>query len=126
MNMKLIEKVTASQIKTDVPDFQSGDTVKVHVKIVEGTKSRIQVFQGVVIARKGSGISQTFTVRKVSSQVGVERTFNVHSPLVDKIEVLKRGAVRRTKLYYLRERTGKAARIKEKIKRTAIQEEVSE
>ena len=110
----------------EMPAFKSGDTVKVHVKIVEGTKSRIQVFQGVVIARKGAGISQTFTVRKMSSQVGVERTFNVHSPLVDKIEVLKQGAVRRTKLYYLRTRTGKAARIKEKVKRVAVQEEVSE
>ncbi len=129
MNMELIKTVTANQIKTDVPDFRSGDTVKVHVKIVEGSKQRIQVFQGVVIARKGAGISESFTVRKMSSQIGVERTFSVHSPLVAKIEVIKKGAVRRTKLYYLRERTGKSARIKERNKgrvQAAIKEESSE
>jgi len=113
MNMELVKKVTENQIKTDVPEFKSGDTVKVHVRIVEGNKERIQIFQGTVIARKGSGIAETFTVRKISSSIGVERTFSVHSPLVAKIEVVRRGAVRRTKLYYLRGRTGKATRIKD-------------
>jgi len=113
MNMELVKKVTENQIKTDVPEFKSGDTVKVHVRIVEGNKERIQIFQGTVIARKGAGIAETFTVRKISSSVGVERTFSVHSPLVAKIEVVRRGAVRRTKLYYLRGRTGKATRIKD-------------
>lgn len=113
MNMELVKKVTENQIKTDVPEFKSGDTVKVHVRIVEGNKERIQIFQGTVIARKGAGISETFTVRKISSSIGVERTFSIHSPLVAKIEVVRRGAVRRTKLYYLRGRTGKATRIKD-------------
>lgn len=113
MNMELVKKVTESQMKPNVPDFKSGDTVKVHVRIVEGNKERIQIFQGTVIARKGAGISETFTVRKISSSIGVERTFSIHSPLVAKIEVVRRGAVRRTKLYYLRGRTGKATRIKD-------------
>lgn len=113
MNMELVKKVTESQIKPNVPEFKAGDTVKVHVRIVEGSKERIQVFQGVVIARKGAGVSQTFTVRKNSSNIGVERTFSVNSPLVAKIEVLSKGSVRRTKLYYLRGRTGKATKIRE-------------
>ena len=98
----------------DLPDFRAGDTVKVHVRVVEGNRSRIQVFQGVVIRRQGGGIRETFTVRKVSFGVGVERTFPVHTPVVEKIEVVTRGDVRRAKLYYLRELRGKAAKIKEK------------
>lgn len=113
MNMNLVNEVTANQLKKDVPHFGAGDTVKVHVRIVEGTKERIQVFQGVVIARHNNGVSSTFTVRKLSSQIGVERTFNLHSPIIAKIEVVKYGAVRRAKLYYLRTRTGKATRIRE-------------
>ncbi|MBB6452945.1 large subunit ribosomal protein L19 [Salirhabdus euzebyi] len=109
----LIEKVTNNQLRTDHPDFRPGDTLKVHVKVVEGNRERIQVFEGVVIKRRGGGISETFTVRKISYGVGVERTFPVHSPRVDKIEVSRRGKVRRAKLYYLRELRGKAARIKE-------------
>ena len=99
---------------TDIPDFRPGDTVKVHVNIVEGTRSRIQVFQGVVIGRQGEGVRETFTVRKISFQVGVERKFPVHSPVIDRIEVVTRGDVRRAKLYYLRELRGKKAKIKEK------------
>ena len=98
----------------DVPDFAPGDTLKVHVKVSEGGRERVQVFQGVVIKRQGSGARETFTVRKVSFGVGVERTFPVHSPVIDKIEVVSRGDVRRAKLYYLRDRIGKAAKIKEK------------
>ncbi len=113
MNL-LIEEITASQIKKDVPDFRPGDSLKVYVRIVEGNRERIQLFEGVVIARKGKGISETFTVRKVSYGVGVERTFPVNSPKIDKIEVVKRGKVRRAKLYYLRGLSGKAARIKER------------
>ena len=109
----LINDLTASYLKKDVPAFRPGDTVRVHVKIVEGTRERIQVFEGLVIKRQGGGISETFTVRKVSYGVGVERTFPVHSPKLAKIQVVRRGKVRRAKLYYLRERTGKAARIKE-------------
>ena len=101
-------------MRDDIPDFRPGDTVKVHVRVVEGNRSRIQVFQGVVIRRQGGGIRETFTVRKVSFGVGVERTFPVHTPVVEKIEVLTRGDVRRAKLYYLRELRGKAAKIKEK------------
>lgn len=111
---KLIEAVDAASLRTDVPDFRPGDTVKVHVKVVEGNRSRVQVFTGVVIARAGAGVGETFTVRKVSFGVGVERTFPVHSPIIDKIEVDRRGDVRRAKLYYLRDRRGKAAKIKEK------------
>jgi len=111
---QLIADITKDQLRTDHPDFRPGDTVKVHVKVVEGTRERIQVFEGVVIKRQNGGISETFTVRKISYGVGVERTFPVHSPRVDKIEVVRRGVVRRAKLYYLRNLRGKAARIKER------------
>lgn len=111
---QLIEKITASQLRDDIPEFRAGDTVRVHAKIVEGTRERIQIFQGVVIKRHGAGISTTYTVRKISNGVGVERTFPVHSPRVAKIEVVRYGRVRRAKLYYLRERTGKSARIPER------------
>ncbi|GEN55760.1 50S ribosomal protein L19 [Halolactibacillus alkaliphilus] len=109
---QLIADITKDQLR-DRPQFKAGDTVKVHVKVVEGTRERIQVYEGVVIKRQNGGISETFTVRKISYGVGVERTFPVHSPRVDKIEVLRRGKVRRAKLYYLRNLRGKAARIKE-------------
>ena len=112
--MNLIDEINAASLREDVPAFRPGDTVKVHVKVVEGSRSRIQVFQGVVIARSGSGISETFTVRKVSFGTGVERTFPVHTPSIDKIEVVTHGDVRRAKLYYLRDLRGKAAKIKEK------------
>ncbi|GAB2507699.1 50S ribosomal protein L19 [Microbacterium petrolearium] len=112
--MNLIDAVDAASLRTDIPAFGPGDTVKVHVNIVEGSRSRVQVFQGVVIARQGGGVRETFTVRKISFQVGVERTFPVHSPVIDKIEVVTRGDVRRAKLYYLRELRGKKAKIKEK------------
>lgn len=111
---QLIADITKDQLRTDHPDFRPGDTVKVHVKVVEGTRERIQIFEGVVIKRQNGGISETFTVRKISYGVGVERTFPVHSPRVDKLEVVRRGAVRRAKLYYLRNLRGKAARIKER------------
>ena len=111
---KLVEQVASSQLRTDLPDFRPGDSVKVHVRVVEGNRSRIQVFAGPVIARVGSGIGETFTVRKVTFGTGVERTFPLHSPIIDRIEVERRGDVRRAKLYYLRERRGKAAKIKEK------------
>jgi len=111
---QLIEKITASQLRDDIPEFRAGDTVRVHAKIVEGTRERIQIFQGVVIKRHGAGISATYTVRKISNGVGVERTFPVHSTRVAKIEVVRYGRVRRAKLYYLRERTGKSARIPER------------
>ena len=109
-----IAELEQAQLRTDVPDFRPGDTLKVHVKVTEGNRSRIQVFQGVVIRRQGGGIRETFTVRKISYGVGVERTFPVHSPIVSKIEIVTRGDVRRAKLYYLRELRGKAAKIKEK------------
>ncbi len=112
--MQLLDGVDAASLRTDIPAFRPGDTLKVHVKVVEGNRSRIQVFQGVVIRRSGRGVSETFTVRKVSFGVGVERTFPVHSPIIDKIEVVTRGDVRRAKLYYLRNLRGKAAKIKEK------------
>ncbi|MGP4106962.1 50S ribosomal protein L19 [Virgibacillus sp. L01] len=111
---QLIADITKDQLRTDHPEFRPGDTVKVHVKVVEGTRERIQVFEGVVIKRQNGGISETFTVRKLSYGVGVERTFPVHSPRVAKIEVSRRGIVRRAKLYYLRNLRGKAARIKER------------
>lgn len=111
---QLIAEITKDQLRTDHPDFRAGDTVKVHAKVVEGTRERIQIFEGVVIKRQNGGISETFTVRKISYGVGVERTFPVHSPRVDKVEVIRRGAVRRAKLYYLRNLRGKAARIKER------------
>lgn len=113
MNMNLVTEITKSQLRTDIPSFRSGDTLKVYVKIKEGDKSRIQLFEGLVIARQGSGIGETFTVRKMSSQIGVERTFPIHSPIIDHIEVVRHGKVRRNKLYYLRGLSGKAARIKE-------------
>jgi large subunit ribosomal protein L19 len=110
----LLDHVNAAGLKTDIPDFRPGDTVRVHVNIVEGSRSRVQIFQGVVIGRQGSGIHETFTVRKVSFQVGVERMFPVHSPIIDHIEVVTRGDVRRAKLYYLRGLRGKKAKIREK------------
>lgn len=109
-----LQELEKGWMRTDVPDFRPGDTVKVHVRVVEGNRTRVQVFQGVVIRRQGGGIRETFTVRKISFGVGVERTFPVHSPIIDHIEVTRRGQVRRAKLYYLRSRRGKAARIKEK------------
>jgi large subunit ribosomal protein L19 len=112
--MKSTDLVDNQYLRTDLPDFGPGDEVKVHVKVVEGNKERVQVFQGNVIRRQGSGVAETYTVRKISSGIGVERTFPVHTPTVVKLEVLKRGDVRRAKLYYLRDRTGKAARVKEK------------
>ncbi|KYD07179.1 hypothetical protein B4119_1091 [Parageobacillus caldoxylosilyticus] len=111
----LIQEITKEQLRTDLPDFRPGDTVRVHVKVVEGNRERIQVFEGVVIKRRGAGISETFTVRKVSYGVGVERTFPVHTPKIAKLEVVRRGKVRRAKLYYLRQLRGKAARIKETV-----------
>ncbi|WP_031548565.1 MULTISPECIES: 50S ribosomal protein L19 [Salinicoccus] len=113
MSQQLINELTKEQLKTDLPDFKAGDTVRVHVRIVEGSRERIQVFEGVVIKRRGGGISETFTVRKISYGVGVERTFPVHTPKIEKIEVTRRGRVRRAKLYYLRNLRGKAARIRE-------------
>jgi large subunit ribosomal protein L19 len=112
--MNATDLVDASRVRTDVPAFEPGDTLKVHVRVVEGTRERVQVFQGVVIRRSGSGVRESFTVRKVSFGVGVERTFPVHSPIIQKIEVATRGDVRRAKLYYLRDRIGKAAKVKEK------------
>ncbi|GEN30408.1 large subunit ribosomal protein L19 [Cerasibacillus quisquiliarum] len=112
---QLIEEITKEQLRTDHPDFRAGDTVRVHVKVVEGSRERIQVFEGVVIKRQNGGISETFTVRKISYGVGVERTFPLHSPRIDKIEVVRRGTVRRAKLYYLRNLRGKAARIRERL-----------
>jgi large subunit ribosomal protein L19 len=112
--MQTLDSIDAGSLRTDVPAFRPGDTVKVHVRVTEGTRQRIQVFQGAVIRRQGGGVRETFTVRKVSFGVGVERTFPVHSPIVDHIEVVTRGDVRRAKLYYLRELRGKKAKIKEK------------
>ncbi len=112
--MDILHTVTANQLRMDIPEFQPGDTLAVHVRVIEGNKERIQVFQGVCIKRKGGGINETFTVRKISNGIGVERIFPLHSPRVAKIEVLKRGRVRRAKLYYLRKLRGKAARIKER------------
>ena len=112
--MNTLDAVDAASLRTDIPDFRPGDTVKVHVKVVEGTRSRIQVFQGVVIRRHGGGLGETFTVRKISFGTGVERTFPVHTPIIDRIEVVTRGDVRRAKLYYLRELRGKKAKIREK------------
>ena len=110
----LVAAVAADSLKSDLPDFRPGDSVRVHVRVIEGNRSRIQVFAGAVIARNGSGIQEAFTVRKVSFGVGVERTFPLHSPIIDKLEVERRGDVRRAKLYYLRGLRGKAAKIKEK------------
>ena len=111
--MNIVQAITQEQLRKDLPSFRPGDTLKVHVKVIEGTRERIQLFEGVVIKRRGGGISETFTVRKISYGVGVERTFPLHSPKIDKIEVARRGKVRRAKLYYLRDLRGKAARIKE-------------
>ncbi|MGI6091457.1 MAG: 50S ribosomal protein L19 [Veillonellaceae bacterium] len=112
--MNIIQALEQEQLRKDIPSFRAGDTVRVHVKVVEGNRERIQVFEGVVIHRQGGGVRETFTVRRVSYNVGVERTFPVHSPRIDRIEVTRRGIVRRAKLYYLRNLTGKAARIKER------------
>ncbi|KGA11095.1 MAG: 50S ribosomal protein L19 [actinobacterium acAMD-2] len=112
--MNTLDSVDAASLRNDIPAFRPGDTVKVHVRVIEGTRSRIQIFQGVVIRRQGGGLQETFTVRKVSFGVGVERTFPVHTPVVEKIEVVTRGDVRRAKLYYLRDLRGKKAKIKEK------------
>lgn len=112
--MDYIRAIEQQQMKQDIPEFNVGDTVKVHYRITEGNRERIQVFQGVVIRRHGASSRETFTVRKISFNVGVERTFPVHSPKIDKIEVTRQGAVRRAKLYYLRDKVGKAAKIKEK------------
>ncbi|HGC8221615.1 TPA: 50S ribosomal protein L19 [Streptococcus agalactiae] len=109
----LIQSLTEGQLRFDIPEFRAGDTVRVHAKVVEGTRERIQIFEGVVISRKGQGISEMYTVRKISGGIGVERTFPIHTPRVDKIEVVRYGKVRRAKLYYLRALQGKAARIKE-------------
>jgi large subunit ribosomal protein L19 len=112
--MNATDLVDRAHLRTDIPAFGPGDTLKVHVRVVEGTRERVQVFQGVVIRIKGSGVRETFTVRKVSFGVGVERTFPMHSPIIAKVEVVTRGDVRRAKLYYLRDRVGKAAKVKEK------------
>ncbi|OAT79513.1 50S ribosomal protein L19 [Desulfotomaculum copahuensis] len=112
--MNLVESLEQEQLKDGIPGFKSGDTVRVHVKVVEGNRERIQVFEGVVIRRRGGGLGETFTVRRVSYGVGVERTFPVHSPRIERIELMRRGLVRRARLYYLRELRGKAARIKDK------------
>jgi large subunit ribosomal protein L19 len=112
--MHILDVVDAPNLRSDVPAFRAGDNVKVHVNIIEGNRSRVQVFQGVVIRKSGHGIRETFTVRKISFQVGVERTFPIHSPVIDKIELVSRGDVRRAKLYYLRDLRGKKAKIKEK------------
>ena len=112
--MNTLDQIESEYLRDNIPDFGAGDTVKVHVRVVEGGRERVQVFEGVVIARSGSGVRETFTVRKVAFGVGVERIFPVHAPIVAKIEVARRGDVRRAKLYYLRDRVGKATRIKEK------------
>ncbi|HEX7537247.1 MAG TPA: 50S ribosomal protein L19 [Dermatophilaceae bacterium] len=112
--MQKLDDVDKASLRDDIPAFRAGDNVKVHVKVIEGTRSRVQVFQGVVIRRHGGGLGETYTVRKVSFGVGVERTFPLHSPVIEKIEVVTRGDVRRAKLYYLRDLRGKAAKIKEK------------
>ena len=112
--MNTLDALDAESLRDDIPDFRPGDTLKVHVRVVEGSRERVQIFQGVVIRRQGGGVRETFTVRKVSFGVGVERTFPVHTPIIEKIEVVTRGDVRRAKLYYLRDLRGKAAKIKEK------------
>lgn len=112
--MHILDSVDAASLRNDVPEFRAGDTIKVHVNIIEGKNTRVQVFQGFVLGRQGDGVRETFTVRKVSFGVGVERTFPVHSPIIDKIELVSKGDVRRAKLYYMRALRGKAAKIKEK------------
>ncbi|AZV56288.1 50S ribosomal protein L19 [Clostridium sp. AWRP] len=114
--LDIIKQIESEQIRTDLPKFNVGDTVKVHVKIKEGNRERIQVFEGVVLKRQNGGIRETFTVRRVAYGVGVERTFPVNAPIIDKIDVIRRGKVRRAKLYYLRDRVGKAAKVKEILK----------
>jgi large subunit ribosomal protein L19 len=113
--MQKLSELDAKSLRSDVPDFRPGDTVNVHVKVIEGTRSRVQQYKGVVIRRQGDGVRETFTVRKISFGVGVERTFPVHSPIFEKLEVVTRGDVRRAKLYYLRDLRGKKAKIKEKV-----------
>jgi large subunit ribosomal protein L19 len=115
--MNMIDIIEQEQLQADIPDFGPGDSVKVHVKVVEGGRERIQAFEGIVLSRRGSGTRETFTVRKVSAGIGVERTFPLHSPRIAKIEVVRHGKVRRAKLYYLRERVGKRARVKEARRR---------
>ena len=117
MKLDLVQKITKEQLRADVPQFKPGDTVKVFVRIKEGEKSRIQLYEGVVVARQNGGISETFTVRKISNGVGVQRTFPVHSPIIDHIEVARKGKVRRAKLYYLRDRVGKSSKVKELIEK---------
>lgn len=112
--MQKLDMLEGAYLRSDLPEFRAGDNVRVHVRVVEGGRERVQLFEGLVIARDGTGLSATFTVRKVSFGVGVERVFPVHAPIISKIEVTRRGAVRRSKLYYLRQRSGKAARIKER------------
>ena len=112
--MNVLDAVDAVSLRKDIPSFRSGDELKVHVRVIEGSKSRIQVFQGVVIARSGSGIRESFTIRKISYGVGVERTFPVHTPVIERIEIVRHGSARRAKLYYLRKLTGKATKIKER------------
>jgi large subunit ribosomal protein L19 len=112
--MHTLDSLDSGSLRKDIPEFRPGDTLKVHVRVIEGNKSRVQMFQGVVIRRSGGGVRETFTVRKMSYGVGVERTFPVHSPVIEQIEVVSRGAVRRAKLYYLRDRRGKAAKIRER------------
>ncbi len=112
--MNVLDAVDAASLRTDVPNFRSGDELKVHVRVIEGNKSRIQVFQGIVIRRQGSGVRETFTIRKIAYGVGVERTFPVHTPVIEKYEVVRRGDVRRAKLYYLRDLRGKASKIRER------------
>ena len=115
MNLNLVNEITKDQLKTDLPEIKAGMTVRVDVRIKEGDKSRIQIFEGTVIAKKHGGINETFTVRRVAHGCGIERVFPVHSPIVDKVEVVRSGKVRRSKLYYLRDRVGKAAKVKESI-----------
>jgi len=117
--MNTLDALDAQSQRTDLPDFRAGDTLKVHARVVEGNRSRIQIFQGVVIRRQGSGLRETFTIRKISFGIGVERTYPLNSPVIDRIEVLTRGLVRRAKLYYLRDLRGKKAKIKEKRERQA-------
>lgn len=117
MNTNLVNEVAATQLRTDIPHFKAGDTVKVNVRIVEGGKTRVQAFEGVVIQRRGAGVAETFTVRKMSDKIGVERVFPVNSPNVVSVQVLKIGRVRRSKIFYIRERSGKSARIKEVLKK---------
>ena len=112
---EIIRSIEREQLRTDRPDFRVGDTVRVYVKVVEGSRERLQAFEGTVIAKRNGGVRETFTVRRVSYGIGVERTFPIHSPRVDHIEVIRRGKVRRAKLYYLRDRLGKAAKVKEKV-----------